>query len=256
MVRGTGPEHDKSADLRVSSKDLTKLAEDLDGMQDHLDKQVRRMDELVDRIDWMNGTAPPRISRRPRSGFTGTSPPGTPTTARPPRRSEVPRERDELSALMKRLAHDGRVYVRSGQLPSTTGGIHGIRAAVAAEVHVVLRRLWRDWERYATGSEGLSSAQRVEAALETFTADRAAVLMGRFASTGLVWPSATFMERAEADAVGRRVVELLGPDAHWWSNYDSETEGAYTCISACTFDGLVTGTDGHRFVVLIQVGED
>lgn len=157
---------------------------------------------------------------------------------------------------MKRLAHDGRVYVHSGQLLSTTAGINGIRAAVAAEVHVVLRRLWRDWERYATGSEGLSSAQQFEAALETFTADQAAELMGRFASECLVGPRATFMERAEADTVVHRVVELLGPDAHWWSNYDSETEGAYTCITACTFDGIVTGTDGRHFIVLIQVGED
>jgi hypothetical protein len=157
---------------------------------------------------------------------------------------------------MKRLAHHGRVYVRSGQLPSTTGGINGIRAAVAAEVHVVLRRLWEDWERYAASAEGPSSAQQVEEALETFTADQAAELMGRFAAECLVWPRATFMERAEADTVVRRVVKLLGPDAHWWSNYDSETEGAYTCISACTFDGLVTGTDGRHFIVLIQVGED
>lgn len=51
MVRGKGTGHSGSADLRVSSKDLTRLAGDLDEMQDHLDKQVRRMDELVDRIE-------------------------------------------------------------------------------------------------------------------------------------------------------------------------------------------------------------
>ncbi|MET8807176.1 WXG100 family type VII secretion target [Streptomyces sp. NPDC004546] len=50
-VRGTDSGHGGSADLRVSSQDLTKLANDLDDMQDHLDKQVRRMDELVDRIE-------------------------------------------------------------------------------------------------------------------------------------------------------------------------------------------------------------
>src|SRR5690242_563156 len=50
-VRGTASGHGDSADLRVSSEDLTKLANDLDDMQDHLTKQVRRMDELVDRIE-------------------------------------------------------------------------------------------------------------------------------------------------------------------------------------------------------------
>jgi hypothetical protein len=132
----------------------------------------------------------------------------------------------------------------------------GVRAAVAAEVSVVLRQLWKDWERYATGSEGLASAQQVEEALETLSADQATELMGRFAADCLVWPGAGFMDRSEADAVTRRVVEFLGPEAHWWSNYDSELEGAWTSISACTFDGLVAGTDGRRFIVLIQVGED
>ncbi|WP_143079068.1 hypothetical protein [Streptomyces monashensis] len=148
------------------------------------------------------------------------------------------------------------MYVRSGQLPSTAGGVEGIRAAVASEVHVLLRRLWKDWERYASGPEGPSSAQQVEEALETPAAHQAAELMGRFAAECLMWPGATFMERAEADAVVRRVVELLGPDARWWSTYDSEAEGVCTGISACTFDGLVTGTDGRHFIVLIQVGED
>jgi WXG100 family type VII secretion target len=50
-VRGTESGHGNSADLRVSSRDLTKLANDLDDMQDHLNKQVRRMDELIDRIE-------------------------------------------------------------------------------------------------------------------------------------------------------------------------------------------------------------
>ena len=49
---------------------------------------------------------------------------------------------------------------------------------------------------------------------------------------------------------------LLGPDARWWSNHDPELDGCWTGVSACTFDGLVAGTDGRRFAVLIQVGED
>jgi hypothetical protein len=168
----------------------------------------------------------------------------------------VPLRHQELCQLMTRLAHRQRVYVRSGRLPSTTGGLDGLRAAVAAEVHVVIRRLWKDWEQYATGAEGPASAQQVEVALEAFTAERAAALMGRLAAACLLWPGAVFMERSEADAIARRVVELLGPDAHWWSTFDPELEGCVTGVSACTFDGLVAGTDGRRFIVLVQVADD
>ncbi|GHI06325.1 hypothetical protein AQI88_18460 [Streptomyces cellostaticus] len=157
---------------------------------------------------------------------------------------------------MKRLAHRQRVYVRSGRLPSTTGGARGVRAAVAAEVHVLLRQVWKDWQQYASDPAGPASAQQVEAALEPFTAERAADLMGRLATECLVWPGARFMERAEADTVARRVAQLLGPDARWWSNLDPELESCWTGVSACTFDMFVAGTDGTRFVALIQVGED
>ncbi|MFE7168880.1 hypothetical protein [Streptomyces sp. NPDC057616] len=65
--------------------------------------------------------------------------------------------------------------------------------------------------------------------------------MGFFASQCLVWRDVTFMDPAEAEAVAGQVVELLGADARRWSN---------------GHDGLLAGTDGHRFAVLIQVGED
>jgi hypothetical protein len=42
------------------------------------------------------------------------------------------RRGDELSVLLKRLSHQGRVYVRSGQLRPTSGGASGVVAAVAA----------------------------------------------------------------------------------------------------------------------------
>ena len=61
------------------------------------------------------------------------------------------------------------------------------------------------------------------------------------------------MERPEADTVADLVVELLGPDALWWSNGD---EHSWSAVSACTFDNVVAGTHGHRFAILIQVGED
>ncbi|MFF4505534.1 hypothetical protein [Streptomyces sp. NPDC001401] len=123
---------------------------------------------------------------------------------------------DELAVLLKRLAHRHRVYVRSGLLPATTGGVSGVLAAVAAELNILLRQLHRrDWQ----DSAGPASVQEVE----------------------------------EAEAVAGQVVQLLGADARWWSNRDGSS---WTDVSGCTFDSLVAGTDGRRFAVLIQVGED
>lgn len=164
------------------------------------------------------------------------------------------RRGDELSVPLKRLAHAQRVYVRSGRLRPTSGGASGVLAAVAAETHTLVGQLHRkDWQQHAGDSDGPVPVAQVEEALEPIDAKNAASLMGRLASECLVWPQFTFMDRAEADTAASRVVELLGPDALWWSNRD---EDSWTAVSACTFDSLVAGTDGHRFAVLIQVGED
>jgi len=164
------------------------------------------------------------------------------------------RRDDELSVLMKRLSHRGRAYVRSGQLRPTSGGASGTVAAVAAEVHTLLRQLYRkDWQQFASDAAGPVDVQQVEEALDGIDAENAVSLMGCFASQCLVWSDTTFMDRAEAEAVAGQVVELLGAEAQWWSNWD---DSSWTGVSGCTFDGLVAGTDGHRFAVLIQVGED
>ncbi|MET8247875.1 hypothetical protein ABZV31_27820 [Streptomyces sp. NPDC005202] len=110
----------------------------------------------------------------------------------------------------------------------------------------------KDWQQYATDPAAPVPVEQVEQALEPVDAKKAAALMGSLASTCLVWPGATFMEPAKADDVARRVVNLVGPGAQWWSNRDGDSG---TGVSACTFDSLVAGTDGHRFAVLIQVGD-
>ncbi|MEV7689496.1 hypothetical protein [Streptomyces bungoensis] len=163
---------------------------------------------------------------------------------------------DELALCMKKLAHPRRVYVRSGRLASTANGLNGVRAALADQVRALLQQLWKDWEQDATGLDGPASAQQVQEALEPLAADRAVELMSQLAAECLVWPGAGFMERSATDAVARRVAQLLGPGAHWWSNYDPELACYSSAVTPCTFDGLIAGTDGHRFTVLIQVGED
>ncbi|MFE2420378.1 hypothetical protein [Streptomyces hokutonensis] len=146
------------------------------------------------------------------------------------------------------------MYVRSGWLRTTSGGASGVLTAVAAETHILVGQLHeKDWRQHASSSDGPAPVGQVEEALEPIYTKNAAAMMGRLASQSLVWPEFTFMERTEADTVAGQVVEILGPDALWWSNGD---EHSWTAVSACTFDGLVVGTDSRRFAMLIQVGED
>jgi hypothetical protein len=164
------------------------------------------------------------------------------------------RSGDELTVLMKRLSHQGRVYVRSGLLRPTSGGASGVVAAVAAEVHTLFRQLCRkDWQQQTSASAGPGPVEQVEEALDGIDAVRAASVLGRLASQCLVWSEAVFMDPAEAAIVAGQVVELLGATAQWWSNGDSDS---LSDISGCTFESFVAGTDGRRFAVLIQVGED
>lgn len=162
------------------------------------------------------------------------------------------RRGDELSVLMKRLSHQGSVYVRSGPLRPTSGGASGVVAAVAAEVHTLFRQLCRkDWQ--LSSSTGPAPVEQVEEALAGIDAERAASVLGHLASRCLVWSDVAFMDSAEAAVVAGQVVELLGPAAQWWSSGDSDS---LSDISGCTFERFVAGTDGRRFAVLIQVGED
>ena len=99
------------------------------------------------------------------------------------------RSRDELSVLLKRLAHAQRVYVRSGRLHPASGGANGVLAAIAAETHTLVGRLHRkDWQQHASDPDGPAPVEQVEAALEPIAAENAAVdasadartLLGRY----------------------------------------------------------------------------
>ncbi|MGW1889556.1 hypothetical protein ACWCP6_04740 [Streptomyces sp. NPDC002004] len=156
---------------------------------------------------------------------------------------------DELAARLKRLSHRPHVYARTGALRPTDGAA-GLKAAVAAEVHTLVRRLWRDhWHECA---ESRTTVQQVEGSFMLKDDAQAAVLMADTASRSLLWDM-PLMDGAEADDLALRVVELLGSAAIWWSNRDGCT---FDTVTGCTMDTFVAGTDGERFVVLIQVGED
>lgn len=161
---------------------------------------------------------------------------------------------DGSAELIGRLADELNVYVSSGRLPGTgpaPDGPRGLVPAVAAEVHALVRRLHEEyWYRYASDP---ASVGQVEASLEPLDASDAAALMGEVASASLLWPTHAYMDRGEADVVARRVVAALGPGAYWWSNRD---DVSVNCVTGATMDTFVTGTDGDRFVVVIQVEDD
>lgn len=158
---------------------------------------------------------------------------------------------DEPAELVERLARELNVYVSAGRLPRTAPAPDGPRPLVAAEVHALVRRLHEEyWHRY--GSDPVPVGQ-VEASLVPLDASDATALMGELASVSLLWPSHAYRDRDEADAVARRVVAALGPRARWWSNRD---DVGVSGVTGTTMDTLVTGSDGDRFVVLIQVEDD
>lgn len=63
------------------------------------------------------------------------------------------------------------------------------------------------------------------------SAPDAAALLGELASVSLLWPTHTYMDRGEADAVAGCVVDALGPGARWWSNREDDSVSTVTGVS-------------------------
>lgn len=160
---------------------------------------------------------------------------------------------DELSVLLKSLSYDLRVYVSAGRLrPTDRSG--GLTKAVAEEVHALVVELYEGyWHRYAYDTAGPASAPQIELSLYPKSLAEATALLGELASANLMFPEFIFMDRAEAISIAARVVGLLGPGARWWSNRDDLSVDS---VTSCSFDTFVIGSDGDRFALLIQVGDD
>ncbi|GCB45605.1 hypothetical protein [Streptomyces sp. NL15-2K] len=159
---------------------------------------------------------------------------------------------DELSTLVNGLSHELRVYVRAGRL-RPTGELGGLTKAVAEEVHALVVELHESyWHQYSDEAEPAPASQ-IEMSLYSMSPAEATALMAELASKDLAFDQFPFTDPAEAEAIAERVVGLLGPEARWWSNWD---DGCVDGVTGCTFDGLVVGSDGDRFAVLIQVADD
>ncbi|MFE2140754.1 hypothetical protein ACFXA3_03180 [Streptomyces sp. NPDC059456] len=84
-------------------------------------------------------------------------------------------------------------------------------------------------------------------------ADAAIGLMTALAAEDLVWPGSVLMNREIAHDTVARIVKWFGLGATWWTNRQGRS---WDPVTACTFDGVVAGSDGEHFAVLIQMGED
>ncbi|MFD9723656.1 hypothetical protein [Streptomyces sp. NPDC059072] len=158
----------------------------------------------------------------------------------------------DLGALLTSLSNRPVVFVRYGRFPDGITSDRG-PALLADHVHDLVTELHRLWKRHLSSGSDRPSASEIETLLDPLDADAAVDLMTRLAADNLVWPGSKLMDPEIARHTVTRIVEWLGAGATWWTNRQGN---AWDPVTACTFDGVVAGSDGEYFAVLIQVGED
>ncbi|MYS80627.1 hypothetical protein [Embleya scabrispora] len=171
-------------------------------------------------------------------------------------RTEVAHELAEHLAV---LSTPNLVFVASGCFAEPDADMPELAAEIGAVIERLMDDHWKDhvWPRPRPGEySGIRHAVRIAGSLEPLD-DRAAAVesMAELAAVDLVWSPAEIMDRDVARDAAARVVTLLGPDATWWTNRVAD-DGSVNGVTPCTFDGLIAGTDGTHFAILIQVGED
>ncbi|MFJ9847209.1 hypothetical protein ACIRYZ_43660 [Kitasatospora sp. NPDC101155] len=117
---------------------------------------------------------------------------------------------------------------------------------LVAEIHPL-------WERYVPSGVAPPSVSEIEARLEPLSSDAAIEVMTALAADDLVWSNHVLMNREIAHHTVTRIVTCLGPGATWWTNREGNS---WDPVTACTFDGVVAGSNGELFAILLQVGED
>ncbi|WKU42748.1 hypothetical protein Q3V23_00925 [Streptomyces sp. VNUA116] len=156
-----------------------------------------------------------------------------------------------LEAGMARLSTPMRVYVASGRftepdpdLPELATRIRALLAEVAGD---------EAWQRFLTGYTPPPVPQ-ICASLEPVETHEAAAFLARLAGVDLVWPSHQHLPAETAERAAEQVVALLGPEAVWWTNHDTEC-GAVNGLTPL-FDSLLAGTDGECFALALQIADD
>ncbi|MFC7307087.1 hypothetical protein ACFQVC_23020 [Streptomyces monticola] len=156
-----------------------------------------------------------------------------------------------LQAGMAELSTPLRVYTAARRftepdpgLPELAARIRGLLAEVAAD---------EEWRRFLSGYAP-PSVPAVCAALEPVETHEAAAFLAQVAAVDLLWPGHRHLSAEVAAQAAGRVVSLLGPDAAWWTNHDTEC-GAVNGLTPL-FDSLLAGTDGRHFALLVQIADD
>ncbi|MCF3105769.1 hypothetical protein IPZ58_29900 [Streptomyces roseoverticillatus] len=150
----------------------------------------------------------------------------------------------ELSTPMRVFVAAGRFTETDPDLPELAARIRALLAVVAAD------EAWRRFlPEYAP-----PSVPEICAALEPVETQEAAAFLARIAGIDLLWPSHRHLPVKTAECAADRVVSLLGPEAYWWTNHDTEC-GAVNGLTPL-FDSLLAGTDGEHFALALQIADD
>ncbi|MET9494382.1 hypothetical protein [Streptomyces sp. NPDC006552] len=161
--------------------------------------------------------------------------------------------RSEIGTVLRRLSEDSNTFVRHGRL-SAPARPAAWRGHLAPQIHTVAREATATWAKMDCWVQAQPAVGDVEAGMAPIGLDGAAAVMARFASVDL-GHGVELMDPHRALDLAARVIDLLGPDALWWTNHDADCH-SWTAMTGCTFDGVVAGTDGTLFAVLLQAVED
>ncbi len=161
-------------------------------------------------------------------------------------RTELDRSLSSLAAFLD------NVYVRCGP----TADVHHL----ADEIHLLAQDAERDFPSHARGPWPAA----IRAALRPADTDEATGLLCHLATTDLAWevevPGHT---RAAARSTAARVMEILGSDADWYTNFDERgpaddgpVPAAYTQVTGHVYSGVIAGVGRGCFAVLLQAQQD
>ncbi|MER7518293.1 hypothetical protein [Streptomyces sp. NPDC126499] len=157
----------------------------------------------------------------------------------------------ELEAAAAELATPTRVYVSAGRFAEPEAGL----PELAARIRAVLGVIATDdaWNRFLPGYAP-PSVPEIHDALEAVETHATPAFLAELASVDIVWPSHRHLPADVAERAAARLVSLLGPEASWWTNHDTEC-GAVNRLTPL-FDSLLAGTDGRHFALLLQIADD
>ncbi|MFD8699416.1 hypothetical protein [Kitasatospora purpeofusca] len=157
-----------------------------------------------------------------------------------------------LGDLLMSLQMRPLVCVRYGRLPHGATSDHRLRS-VAGHVHGLVSEVHPLWERHLATAGVPPTASHIEARLKPLAVDGAIETMTALAAEDLVSPGGILMNREIARHTVTRIVKRIGPGATWWTNRQG---ASWDPVTACTFDGMVAGSDGEWFAILVQLSED